>query len=444
MPHALIAALLAVLVCSPLWAQVAPEADRSKQALHPERSRQESDFRQVIKQRDEQVAARAEVQRIINFADGAASRVNRFFDSLPSGDFAGDLQRRVQSELARLDRAEPALPNAPDARRAPRTTDAKGASFSLTSDPAPPRPNRVAVPPDALKDAVAAFHSHNHGEMMAELRTSLTELRQNLSQKHLYWAANFEGFMSGWELQLRKASGANAIDVLRPLYGSSNDTNGSREQWTVAEEGARSSIAKYRDALRLAADNLRDRPPHSEVRHAMLTRIKAFSDDIKAVGSAYDEDMRAVERGIVSSAKATFGANLNSEVFLWLLMVFGGIFLLIMISPMFYARTTIAENLLKAEFLLQFSTVFILTAAIIILGIGGFIGEQHLPVLLAGISGYVLGQLGKPGSDIVRNAPDLARVAELPKADPKNDNPPPDGPGRRPLVTQGRRASEAG
>ena len=58
-------------------------------------------------------------------------------------------------------------------------------------------------------------------------------------------------------------------------------------------------------------------------------------------------------------------------------------------------NVTIAQNILKAEFLLQFSTVFVLVAAIIILGIGELIDKQQLPVLLAGISGYVLGQLGK-------------------------------------------------
>jgi hypothetical protein len=135
--------------------------------------------------------------------------------------------------------------------------------------------------------------------------------------------------------------------------------------------------------------------------------------------------MREVERNIARSAKDIFGANINSDIFRWLLVVFAGIFVLIMVSPMLYSRTSIAENLLKAEFLLQFSTVFILTAAIIILGIGGFIKDDQLPVLLAGISGYVLGQLGKPGADIVRNAPDLARAAASdPNADPTNDNRP--------------------
>ena len=65
-----------------------------------------------------------------------------------------------------------------------------------------------------------------------------------------------------------------------------------------------------------------------------------------------------------------------------------------MIAPKFYSDKVVG-NILKSEFLLQFSTVFVLIAAIIILGIGKLIKEDQLPVLLAGISGYVLGQLGK-------------------------------------------------
>jgi len=56
---------------------------------------------------------------------------------------------------------------------------------------------------------------------------------------------------------------------------------------------------------------------------------------------------------------------------------------------------TITSNNLKEEFLLQFSTVFLLIAGTIILGIGVLVNKQQLPVLVAGISGYVLGKLGK-------------------------------------------------
>jgi hypothetical protein len=424
MPHLLLALAFAVLICSPLNAQVAPEADRNKQAVASTRTRQENDFTQLIKQCDDQVFARAEVRRITNFANASANRVTRFFDSVPSGDFAGDLSRRIQSELSRLERIEAAFPSAPDARRPIRAADVRAAQLSLAADTAPPRTNRSPVHLDSFKDAVAAFRAYNHGEMMVELRTSLLDLRQNISQKHMHWAAEFDGFMGSWEQQLRKASGASAIDMLRTLPSVSHETNGSRDQGVLSDEAARVLAAKHRDVLRAASEALKDRPLHANVRTSMLQQIGSFTDRIETVGKNYDNDMQSVERGIVDSAKKTFGQAVGSEILFWLLVVVAGIFVLIMIGPMLYARTTVAENLLKAEFLLQFSTVFILTTAIIILGIGGFIQQDQLPVLLAGISGYVLGQLGKTGADIVRNAPKLEGAAGPSDATPKNDNQP--------------------
>ena len=440
MAHILMSLAFLFLVCPRSEAQVAPEADRGRQASASERSRQENDFSNIIKRRDDQIAARAEVQRIINFANGAASRVNRFFDSLPSVDFASDLNRRIQVELSRLDRVEAALPGPAQTRRGgTRTAELGGGQVPLPADPASPLRANSPEPTfyEFTRNAIAAFHDYNHGVMMAELRTSLLELRQNLSQKHMYWASDFEGFMSGWEQQLRKAAGAGAVDLLRRAPSLPIEGNGPRDQGAATDEQARSSTAKYRELLRAASDSLRDRPTHAEVRRAMLADINGFGEKIKAVGVAYDNDIQDVERSIVKSASDIFGSNVNSNVFLWLLAAFAGIFLLIMIGPRFYAQTTVAENLLKAEFLLQFSTVFILTAAIIILGIGQFIDRDQLPVLLAGISGYVLGQLGKPGADIVRHAPSLARVAGFPNANPENDNPPPGDPRVKPAEQPG-------
>lgn len=444
MAHLLVALAIAVLICPPLKAQVTPTADQPKQAGTSEQARKESDFSQIIKSRDEQVSGQAEVRRIINFADGSANRINRFFDSLPSSDFAGDLNRRIQSELARLDRLDAAAGDQTEARRATRATNVKAVGFSPAPDTASPRAGRGPVLHESLKDAVVAFHSHNHGEMMVELRTSLSDLQRNLSPKHLQHAANFDRFMSAWEVQLRKASGAGAIDLLRPLAASAAEPNGTREPATVGGEGASSATTKYRETLRAASDSLSSRSLHADVRTAMLKDVSGFREGIKTFSDARDKEIEAMDRSIVQSAKDIFGSNVNSRVFFWLLIVFAGIFLLIMIGPMFYSRTTIAENLLKAEFLLQFSTVFILTAAIIILGIGGFIDRDQLPVLLAGISGYVLGQLGKPGSDIVRNAPDLARVASVPVDVPKNDNPPPGATEQQPSAGSEGRAPGAG
>jgi len=122
----------------------------------------------------------------------------------------------------------------------------------------------------------------------------------------------------------------------------------------------------------------------------------------------------AVEASIAASARALYGNKVGSDSFNYLLYVFAGVFLLILLLPRLYSER-ISANVLKAEFLLQFSTVFVLVAAIIILGIGDLIDKQQLPVLLAGISGYVLGQLGqvKTGDTTVAGSTPSAGAAEM-------------------------------
>lgn len=100
----------------------------------------------------------------------------------------------------------------------------------------------------------------------------------------------------------------------------------------------------------------------------------------------------------VEQAEQGFGKNVSEKSFNVLLVIFGLCFLVLFVGPMLYrssATDSIAAQILTGPFILQFSTVFILCASIVLLGIGGFIKEDQLPVLLAGISGYVLGQLGR-------------------------------------------------
>ncbi len=416
--------MFAGLVCSPLKAQVAPEPGRNKQATEAERSRKANDFRYIIKERDAQIQRRAEVQRIINFANAAKIRMDRFFQDLPSADFAGDLARRVQFELSRLDRMEAVPPSPAERRRAARVSNGPGGAQLLAAADAPPlrADHRAQLLSDPLRNALAAFQSYDYGPMMAELHTSVTVLKQNLSQNHLYWATDFENMMIAWERQLRKASGAGAVDVLRRFQSASDDVSDAREQGASDDRIARFLATKHRETLQTASDILKDRPTYAQVQQQALSEAKDFSGRIKKVGEDYSKDTEEVEKNIATSANEIFGSDINSEVFRWLLIAFGGIFILIMIAPKFYASESVAENILKAEFLLQFSTVFILTAAIIILGIGNFIQQDQLPVLLAGISGYVLGQLGKPGADMPKDAL-VRKVAAKPTKDSaENDN----------------------
>jgi hypothetical protein len=294
MLHLLTALALAALISSPLRAQSASVEDRNKRAADSALTRQEEDFRHIIKRRDDQVEARAEVQRIINFADAAASRVNRFFDSVPSGDFAGELERRVQAALAEVDRVEAALPGSTDGRRTGRTNEARVAQAPTASDAPPQRPGRDSSVHQSLRSAVSGFREYDHGPMVSELRRSVAELRQNLSPKHLYWAENFERLTSDWEQRLRKASGASAVELLRRLPNRPGEPNAARYQAVAYDQSPGAAEAQSREILRMALDSLKGRPTLAEVRTSVSAELDRFGKDINDVGKAYDADMREV------------------------------------------------------------------------------------------------------------------------------------------------------
>jgi hypothetical protein len=122
--------------------------------------------------------------------------------------------------------------------------------------------------------------------------------------------------------------------------------------------------------------------------------VDSLGRELVAKSTEANGQFRELEKSISQSAKSLYGNKVGADSFNYLLIVFAAVFLVIMVAPRFYPEA-VATNVLRAEFLLQFSTVFVLVAAIIILAIGELIAKDQLPVLLAGISGYVLGQLGK-------------------------------------------------
>jgi hypothetical protein len=154
-------------------------------------------------------------------------------------------------------------------------------------------------------------------------------------------------------------------------------------------------IGKYRAALQTALTDLGTQPASAEsTREQLMAQADSLGRELVGRSTEANSELQNLEQSIAGQAKSLYSGKVGAESFNNLLLVFAGVFIVIMIMPRFYPEI-VASNLLKSEFLLQFSTVFVLVAAIIILAIGDFIARDQLPVLLAGISGYVLGQLGK-------------------------------------------------
>jgi hypothetical protein len=123
------------------------------------------------------------------------------------------------------------------------------------------------------------------------------------------------------------------------------------------------------------------------------TSVATLGQELQRKSADLDSELKGLDTKMTETAQKLYEGSVSEFAFYILLAVFGAVFLLIMIVPRFYP-SPVAENFLKTEFILQFSTVFVLIAAIIVLSIGHFIASDQVPVLLAGISGYVLGQLG--------------------------------------------------
>jgi hypothetical protein len=133
-------------------------------------------------------------------------------------------------------------------------------------------------------------------------------------------------------------------------------------------------------------------------RAQLLNLFNAITEQVQPFLARLQNERTRSEEMLIQQAERTFGHNVNEGSFKWMLVIFGIAFVVLILVPWLYRNAdthSIPGQLLTSNFILQFCTVFILTASIVLLGIGRYIEKDQLPVLLAGISGYVLGQLGR-------------------------------------------------
>jgi hypothetical protein len=233
-------------------------------------------------------------------------------------------------------------------------------------------------------------------------RQTAAEVFQNISSEDgRELLARYDGIFHKIEQYTSVVSRGPKLPALESLPTSFNELSGGRAttSWlTLSDDQIQSGINKYKAALELAKEQARDVVPDSVGKQLkeIQSEFDKIGDNLKHEEEAESSLVADLEKQIASSARSIYGNAVGSDSFTYLLVVFFLVFVIIMILPKLYTPD-IAANILKAEFLLQFSTVFVLIAAIIILGIGRFIAQDQLPVLLAGISGYVLGQLGRVG-----------------------------------------------
>jgi Ca2+-dependent lipid-binding protein len=199
--------------------------------------------------------------------------------------------------------------------------------------------------------------------------------------------------------EARHAFQAPQTPALNDMPDSFSDLASAASIKDMTAEQISEGIEHYKSALSEAGQAVPAITPDqiNKIHDSVTGELAGISTDIRKEYDASAKSFDEFETGIVKTATVTFGNAVGSSSFTYLLIVFAIVFVMIMLFPVLYRKydNTVATNLIKSNFFLQLSTVFALTSAIIILGIGQFIDRQQLPVLLAAISGYVLGQLGK-------------------------------------------------
>ena len=240
-------------------------------------------------------------------------------------------------------------------------------------------------------------------------RQSTLDLSRNLlndENKAIY--TEYDNLFTKMETDFENFERPGAMEQLNGLPTQFSYLVHKESSQAMSAEDVSTAVNRYLEVLKKSGADLTTFGSNPEmIRANIWANAKTYLADMDRIGDEIttllknaDYKLDTIEGSIAGSARALYGNKVGSESFNYLLYVFAAVFLLIMLLPRLYS-SDVANNILKAEFLLQFSTVFVLVAAIIILGIGDLIDKQQLPVLLAGISGYVLGQLGqvKAGND---------------------------------------------
>jgi hypothetical protein len=142
------------------------------------------------------------------------------------------------------------------------------------------------------------------------------------------------------------------------------------------------------------------------------THLRRLSDaqDLSTLGENARQKLTQVGPTLIAALRgdlerAAASANVverdRQSLSTWLFVSLTAAFVIVIAMLLFVPRLYSPEVqplVFRSPFFLQLFTVYVLSSSIVILALGSFLESTNLATLLAGISGYVLGQLGKDGS----------------------------------------------
>jgi hypothetical protein len=356
-------------------------------ALVSQGSARDTQFLALIHARDSQWSIVQELRRIVSFHDSFRSQVSGMITQknyLTSGEITGDIDTE-EDHLATLGQAVASAADSSAIAALVTKFDNEYPLFDPNSDPVSKSVARVRQN--------SQITTPNNQSFL--LFSSVSQVFSNVSAENREWYGRYQKIIN----DVGRASSASLLPSLPSLTSLPPQFKtliGMPSYEGLTVDQVKTAIAKYRAALESARGEIAQWIKGSDptARDDITKEVDQLGADLTASLAKTNSQFGELERSIAASAQSLYSDKVGGSSFLYLLAVFAGVFIVIMVGPKMYPEG-VALNILKAEFLLQFSTVFVLIAAIIILGIGDLIDKQQVPVLLAGISGYVLGQLGK-------------------------------------------------
>lgn len=136
-------------------------------------------------------------------------------------------------------------------------------------------------------------------------------------------------------------------------------------------------------------------------RSQLLGAFSSRTADVRALMKAdRDEDARlqqdAADVSRAIGARQDDQARLDAHIVMFAVPAVCLAFIGLLLAPLLYRSEDSRRSIITTGMLVELTTVFLLTVAVIILGVDGRIQAEIIGTLLGGVSGYVLGRAVNP------------------------------------------------
>lgn len=128
-------------------------------------------------------------------------------------------------------------------------------------------------------------------------------------------------------------------------------------------------------------------------------KLQTEADELDRLYNKTSQESEAAKDNVVSAVTELIAQSKNQPLTSFLYMLIAFVFSLLalhLVIRWFPSET--ANRVFSSGYLLQIFTVFVLISSIVILAIANVLQGEQLSTLIAAISGYVLGQLGRTGA----------------------------------------------